>query len=62
MIRKRYRWRVAAPFDLRLALFGHGWVDLAPHSWSEDRGRWVRPLATDERFEDSVQSLAAASH
>ena len=24
-----------APFELRLALFGHGWVDLAPNSWDE---------------------------
>ncbi len=22
-----------APFDLRLALFGHGWIDLDPHHW-----------------------------
>ncbi len=25
-----------APFELRLALFGHGWVDLAPNRWDED--------------------------
>ena len=26
---------VAAPFDLRLCLFGHGWVALAPHAFDE---------------------------
>lgn len=27
---------VARPFDLRLCLFGHGWVALAPHRFDED--------------------------
>jgi N-glycosylase/DNA lyase len=29
------RISVAAPFDLRLCLFGHGWVALAPHAFDE---------------------------
>jgi N-glycosylase/DNA lyase len=27
---------VALPFELRLAVFGHGWVDLAPNRWTAD--------------------------
>ena len=34
--------RLAAPqpFDLRLCLFGHGWIALAPHRFDEERLRW----------------------
>ncbi len=27
---------IPKPYDLRTALFGHGWIDLAPHRWDED--------------------------
>ena len=30
---------VAPPFELRLCLFGHGWVSLAPHDWGAARER-----------------------
>ena len=28
----------AGPFDLRLAVFGHGWIDLEPFAWDEGKG------------------------
>ncbi|MFM1870862.1 MAG: hypothetical protein RL398_284 [Planctomycetota bacterium] len=33
------------PFDLRLCLFGHGWVALAPHDWDEERHTFTTALA-----------------
>jgi len=33
MASRRSSIRIAAPFELRLTLFGHGWIDLAPHTW-----------------------------
>ncbi len=38
MIRQRVSLRVDPPFDLRVAVFGHGWIDLAPHTWDGSRG------------------------
>ncbi len=38
--RARLSLRVAPPFELKLALFGHGWIDLAPHRWDEAAGRF----------------------
>jgi 3-methyladenine DNA glycosylase/8-oxoguanine DNA glycosylase len=32
------------PFELRLALFGHGFVDLAPHAWSAEARRFTTAL------------------
>ncbi len=34
----RLRLKLPKPFELRLALFGHGFVDLAPHCWDAERG------------------------
>lgn len=34
-----------APFDLRLALFGHGWIGLPPHEWHEASQTWHTALA-----------------
>lgn len=33
--RRRTTVTVKSQFDLRLAAFGHGWIDLAPHRWVE---------------------------
>lgn len=33
------------PFQLRVALFGHGWIDLAPHAWDERARRFTTVLA-----------------
>lgn len=33
--KRRFRYRVETGFDLRLVLFSHGWIDLAPFQWSE---------------------------
>jgi N-glycosylase/DNA lyase len=34
----KLRLAVPEPFDLRLMLFSHGWVDLPPHVWDADSG------------------------
>ena len=36
VVQARFRIPVEAEFDLRLTLFGHGWIDLAPFSWSAE--------------------------
>jgi N-glycosylase/DNA lyase len=35
MTRASLRIRVPQPFDLKLAVFGHGWVDLPPFAWDD---------------------------
>ena len=35
---------VQAPFELRLCLFGHGWVALAPHEYDEAPARFTTVL------------------
>ncbi|MBL9075944.1 MAG: Fe-S cluster assembly protein HesB [Planctomycetes bacterium] len=35
MPRRTVPIQVTPPFDLRLCLFGHGWIALAPHRWDE---------------------------
>ena len=32
------------PFELALALHGHGWIHLPPHRWDEAKGQWSVPL------------------
>jgi len=39
---------VAAPFELRLVLFGHGWIDLAPHVWDETNHRWTTTFHSED--------------
>jgi N-glycosylase/DNA lyase len=39
---------VPAPFDLRIALFGHGWIDLAPHRWDHEARTWRFALAASD--------------
>src|SRR5690606_41533024 len=34
----RFTLRVPAPFELRLAALSHGWFDLPPFRWDEERG------------------------
>ncbi len=34
----KLRLAVPEPFDLRLMLFSHGWVDLPPHAWDAESG------------------------
>jgi len=50
----RFRLRVAAPFDLRVALFGHGWIDLAPNVWDEETRTLRTVLAAGRRAADVV--------
>jgi 3-methyladenine DNA glycosylase/8-oxoguanine DNA glycosylase len=40
------------PFRLRVALFGHGWIDLAPHSWDERARRFTTVLALGREAAD----------
>lgn len=46
------------PFELRLALFGHGWVALAPHAWDEAAATFRTVLRLDERAIDAELSQA----
>lgn len=43
---------VGSPFDLRLALFGHGWIDLAPHTWDPTTGALSTAITLGERAAD----------
>lgn len=36
--------RAPEPFDLRLTVKSHGWYDLAPWTWDDDRRVLSRPL------------------
>ncbi len=49
-----------SPFELRLALFGHGWIDLAPHRWTAETGTWQTALAVGPRAFDLTVTRAAA--
>lgn len=35
MVTRTWQLRACGPYDFRTAIHGHGWVDLAPHSWDE---------------------------
>lgn len=41
------RYRVDGAFDLRLVLFSHGWIDLAPFGWDPANGIWSAVLDLD---------------
>jgi N-glycosylase/DNA lyase len=43
---------VRPPFELRLALFGHGWIDLAPHEWHEAAAAFSTVLDTGDAVLD----------
>lgn len=40
---------VDAPFELSLALRGHGWIWLAPHRFDEERCVWTTPLRLHDK-------------
>src|SRR5262245_56242971 len=46
------RLATPSPFDLRVALFGHGWIDLAPHEWDRDAPAWRTALLLGDRAVD----------
>lgn len=50
---------VAPPFDLQLALHGHGWVHLAPHAYDEAAGALRTVLRHGERAIDAELTQAA---
>jgi N-glycosylase/DNA lyase len=41
------RLRLRFPYDLRRTLFGHGWIDLAPHAWDDAAARFTTACAVD---------------
>ena len=41
---RRLTLKVEDGFDLRLVLFSHGWIDLAPHSWDAATGAFETAL------------------
>ena len=53
------RTRVDPPFELELAVFGHGWISLAPHRW--ESGRWHTTLQTPDGVVDLVVRQARSS-
>jgi N-glycosylase/DNA lyase len=48
MVTTRILELAAGRYDLRTTLFGHGWVDLAPHEWSETERVLRTALAIDD--------------
>jgi len=44
--RSRFELAVRPPFELEVALFGHGWIDLAPNRWSAGEQRFSTVLQT----------------
>lgn len=52
---------VPPPFDLQLALHGHGWVYLAPHAYDEAKGTLRTALRLGERAVDAELSQATSS-
>ncbi len=50
---------VAPPFELRLCLFGHGWVALAPHRWDEAKATFSTVLRLQE---DAVDATLTQQH
>jgi len=48
------RLPVERPFDLRLCLFGHGWVALAPHRWDEPTKTFTTVLRLDDVAVDAT--------
>ena len=62
--KRRFRYSVESRFDLRLVLFGHGWIDLEPFSWSEDDQQLMGVLpigrkAVDFSLRQSSDALVA---
>lgn len=51
---------VAPPFDLRLCLFGHGWVALAPHRYDEQAATFSTVLRLGEHAVDATLSQQGA--
>ena len=50
---------MASPFELRLNLFGHGWVALPPHRFDEANGALHTVLRLDGAVFDAVLTQAA---
>ena len=48
------RLPVERPFDLRLCLFGHGWIALAPHHFDEANATFATVLLLDELAVDAT--------
>jgi 3-methyladenine DNA glycosylase/8-oxoguanine DNA glycosylase len=48
------RLPVARPFELRLCLFGHGWVALAPHSFDETTSTFATVLRLGQQTVDAT--------
>ncbi len=64
MNRARLTLRVPPPFELRLALFGHGFIDLCPNGWTEATGRFttvipIGDLACDVEVAQDRDALRA---
>lgn len=50
---------VEAPFELRLCLFGHGWVALAPHAYDEATGTFTTVLLRAANGEAELAAIDA---
>jgi N-glycosylase/DNA lyase len=57
----RFEIGVASPFDLRVALFGHGWIDLAPNVWDE-KTRTLRTVLTAGARAADVEVRQSGAH
>ena len=60
MSRHRTSLTAAPPFDLRLSLFGHGWIDLPPNEWTDDDQSYATALLAGDAVADvRVRALRA---
>ena len=58
MPRTRFQLAVPAPFELPLALTGHGWYDLAPHDYVAGDSRFTTVIAVREAAVDVAIEVA----
>ena len=57
----RFTLKPPAPFELKLALFGHGWIDLAPNEWDESTQTWRTVIGRADGADDVADLEARAT-
>ncbi len=60
MVTATFRLRACGPYDLRTAIHGHGWFDLAPHAWDETAGRLDTVLGIDDATAADVRVTSSS--
>jgi 3-methyladenine DNA glycosylase/8-oxoguanine DNA glycosylase len=62
MAEARFTLTPPPPFELRLALFGHGWIDLPPHAWDPARGAFTTVLGLAQPLDARVVQRGGRLH